>query len=226
MDHKQILKETLKVFQECNIHSFPIDCFRVAEHYGYQISKYRDLPEKKQAACLELSEDACIIEDTLYYNDEKPERRVRFSIMHELGHYILNSAEETDANCFASNVLAPRMAIHYSGCKECSEVSDIFLISLEAADYAYQDYRRWHRLAIYRMSCLDQDMYDHFWNEEYGKFVYCETYCYDCEEPIYNQPGAHRCNKCSRKKRQFYKSLFKDELLPDSLSWHGAADCR
>lgn len=89
MDQNQIQEAVLSVFKSCDIHSFPIDCFHIIHHYGYEIIKYNDLSEKKKAACLKLSEDACIIEDHLYYNDDMPERRVRFSIMHELGHPII-----------------------------------------------------------------------------------------------------------------------------------------
>lgn len=223
MDQKQIQKTVLDVFKQCNIHCFPIDCFEIVKHYGYQIVMYDDLSEKKKAACLELSEDACIIKDTLYYNNTMPKRRVRFSIMHELGHLLLHSAEEPNANLFASYILAPRMVIHYADCKNNADVANLFLISLEAADYAFQDYRRWRRAAVYRMNELDRAIYNHFWNEECGKFVYSITYCYDCEELIYNQPGQHQCYRCSRRRMHYYKDIFEEELLPDHLCWHGAA---
>ena len=185
MDQNQIQEAVLTVFKDCDIHSFPIDCFNIVQHYGYRIIKYSSLSKKKKAACLKLSEDACIIEDGLYYNDEMPDRRVRFSIMHELGHHILNSSEEANANHFASYILAPRIAVHYSECKNNSDVANLFCISLESADYAYQDYKRWRRIASYKMSSIDWDTYKHFWNEDCGKFVYSITYCYDCDELIY-----------------------------------------
>lgn len=80
---------TLQVFQECDIHSFPINCFKIAEHYGFKLKKYSTLSESKRFACMELSEDACVINDTLFYNDKMCEHRIRFSIAHELGHHIL-----------------------------------------------------------------------------------------------------------------------------------------
>ena len=57
----------------------------------------------------------------LCYNDSDtlPETRKRFTLAHELGHYVLGhrrdgEAEEREANCFARNILAPRvLAIKY-----------------------------------------------------------------------------------------------------------------
>lgn len=220
MDHSQIQKEVIRVLRECHITSFPIDCFSVVKHYGYQVMRYGSLSEKKRVACLELSEDSCIIKNVLYYNAEKPEPRIRFSIMHELGHHILHSARESDANHFASCILAPRMVIHYAECKNQSDVANLFHISLEAADYAYQDYRRWLRLASYRKSLLDKELYDLFWNKKCGKFVFSQTFCYDCGEPIYNQPGRHQCFSCARHRTKLYYDPLQDELSPESRAYN------
>ena len=56
---------------------------------------------------------------------------------------------ETDANYFASNILAPRIAIHYSECKNANDVSHIFSMSYSAAEIAFDDYRRWRRYVAY-----------------------------------------------------------------------------
>lgn len=47
---------------------------------------------------------------------------------------------EAEANFFASNILAPRMAIHYARCKNEADVARIFEVSCEAAQYAFDDY--------------------------------------------------------------------------------------
>lgn len=48
----------------------------------------------------------------IFYNDQKSETTIRFTIAHELGHIVLNHAEDTptadkEANCFARNILCP-----------------------------------------------------------------------------------------------------------------------
>lgn len=204
---------TLQVFRECDVHSFPLNCFRIAEHYGFKLIKYTTLSESKRLACMELSEDACVIGDTLFYNDQMCEHRIRFSIAHELGHHILGTVNESDANQFAGYLLAPRMAIHYAECKNHADVARIFNISEEAADYAFQDYRRWHRIAVKRMTQFDKKIYQHFYHEEQKKFVYSITYCYDCDRVLYNQPGEHQCYWCGRRYIKYQRDIFHTELL-------------
>lgn len=60
----------------------------------------------------------CII----FYNECEPEERVRFSLLHELGHYILEhnldtkdlklyGKQEIEANCFAAQILMPEQIL-------------------------------------------------------------------------------------------------------------------
>lgn len=49
---------------------------------------------------------------TIYFNDLKGERTIRFTVAHELGHIILGHAQDngvarSEANCFARNLLCP-----------------------------------------------------------------------------------------------------------------------
>lgn len=213
MKYLEIEWATLQVFRECEIQSFPINCFHIAQHYGFKLVQYSALPENKRLACMELSEDACVIEHTLFYNDSMSEHRIRFSIAHELGHYILHTTNEAEANQFAGYLLAPRMAIHYADCKNCADVSQLFNISEEAADYAFRDYRRWHRIAVYRMNIVDKAMYEHFYKKEIQKFVYSITYCYDCDELLYNQPDIHQCHRCRNRHLRYRRDWFVDEAV-------------
>lgn len=215
MDFEEIHRGVLSVLRECRIFSYPFDCMEVMEHYGYKIVPYHCLPQSKKNACLSLSSDACILDDTLFYNHSRPRRRVRFSVMHELGHIILDSQSESDANKFASYILAPRMAIHYSRCKNAADVSRIFALSEEAAEIAFDDYRRWHRIAAYRMSMTDREIYRHFYNEDAGKFVYINETCPCCGRKIYN---SFTCLSCSNwnNRTAFSYNTFDDPLSPDS----------
>lgn len=235
MKNEQILERTLQVFRECEIFSFPFNCIEPFSHYGYKVFSYGELRSKSKELydfCMEYSEDSFRDGNSkiVAYNDSEVNRkRVRFSLMHELGHIVLNhyggsEHNEQEANYFASNILAPRMAIHYAHCMNHAEVSEVFHISLEAADYAFQDYRRWRRLAVYHMSALDWEMYRHFWNKNCKKFVYSMTYCYDCDELLYNQPNVHRCPKCEYRHRMTHirncKDIFDEEYDDTKSIWY------
>lgn len=207
MDNNLILKATIQVFCECKIQSFPIDCVKILKHYGYRIFTYNELKGKNTELyemCLAYSEDAFREGATMIvaYNDEKPTGRIRFSLMHELGHHILkhngnSNNNEKEANAFASFILAPRMAIHYAKCKNANDVSHIFEMSHEAAKNAFDDYLRWHRrIVTYKMSQYDKAMYSHFYNAEHECFVWSIKRCDFCGKILYNSIDG-RCRCCT-----------------------------
>lgn len=132
------------VYRKYNIQSFPINCFGLVEKCGYKIKEFSDLTEKKQKAFIELSEDACLIENTLYYIEHPVPGRMKFSIAHELGHVFLNTNSEDDADNFASHFLAPRIMIHKYRCETSDRIHDIFGLSYEASNRALMDYREWY----------------------------------------------------------------------------------
>lgn len=143
MDFERLYEIILKIYKECNVTEFPIDCFAVVRGCGYQIQKYSDLTDKKRAACIRLSTDSCIVGDTLYYEDRNIPERTRFSMMHELGHVFLGSPSEELADTFSSHILAPRIAIHKSGCKTADQLHSTFGLSYAASNRALADYRTW-----------------------------------------------------------------------------------
>ncbi|MBE5966421.1 MAG: ImmA/IrrE family metallo-endopeptidase [Lachnospiraceae bacterium] len=203
MDYEHIKSATLKVFIDCNVKSFPIDCFEILEFYKLKAHSYESLPAKLKEYCIKYSDDALNYKDKICYNSDLPPGRIRFSLMHELGHVILKHSQnrtqelEQEANFFASNILAPRMAIHYAGCKNQNDVSKLFHITDEAAHYAFADYKRWHRWTIYhKMNSFDKAMYSYFYNVEQEKFIYSVKRCAFCEHEIFNSP-EYICKKCN-----------------------------
>lgn len=197
MINADIYKRILDVFQRCDVYQFPIDCFDILQTYEYSVKKYSELTPKKLQACMELSEDASIIERTVFYNDAKPYSRIRFSLMHELGHIILHTDNELLANHFSSNILAPRIAIHYSECKNAVDVMKYFELSEEASNYAFNDYRKWLReVKIKGMGEADKHIYNHFFEKEINKFVWKKIKCDYCyNDYAYN--GDVLCKSCT-----------------------------
>lgn len=103
MDINRIVTATIKVFHECNVHSFPINCEELLIHYGYRLFTYRELQQKNSelyALCLDYSEDAFRsgTSKIVAYNTDRPEGRIRFSLMHELGHHVLEHIYPSDQN--------------------------------------------------------------------------------------------------------------------------------
>ncbi len=202
MDYNYVNEKILELFTHLNIKSFPLDCEYIVKALGYHLYKYSELSEEKRLSCFMVSDESLKLHNNIYYNDNLAKSRIRFSIAHEIGHIILdhgdylNPNKEIEANYFASNLLAPRMAIHYAKCKNQNDVVKIFYLSQEAAQYAFNDYKRWYRHTIYhKMSKNDQAMYDHFYNTDINRFVYNIKRCIYCSTEIYNSTNC-LCESC------------------------------
>ena len=177
------------------------------KYYGYRLFSYKELRDRSPelySLSLGYSEDAfrAGASKIVAYNPDRPHGRIRFSLMHELGHHVLehtgvSDQNEKEANAFASHILAPRMAIHYSRCKNANDVARLFDMSFEAADNAFIDYRRWHRnVVMYKMSATDKAMYAHFYNKDQKCFVWSKQNCCFCGTVLYNSVESH-CKICS-----------------------------
>lgn len=210
MNYSFILEKVFSVFEECYVNSFPLNFVDLIIQYGYRVFTYQQLRDKSPElyeSCILYSDDAFrdMATKTVAYNTEAPKKRVYFSLAHELGHIVLGHLSETkkteaEANFFASNILAPRMAIHYARCKNEADVARIFEVSCEAAQYAFDDYRRWRRYIVSRrnrMTSLDRSMYHHFYDDNYKKFVYCRKECRHCGKEFVNSEWRI-CEKCKR----------------------------
>lgn len=152
MDYKIINDKVLEVFTVCEIHKFPINCIEVLRHYGFRLFTYSEIklsdPELYTIA-KEYSDDAFKFGSIICYNNARPEGRIRFSLMHELGHFILEHQEtsqenEDEADYFASCMLAPRVAISKTLCRTADAIHDTFGLSYAAANRALLDFKKWH----------------------------------------------------------------------------------
>jgi hypothetical protein len=198
MDYDKIKYAAFSIYEECNITRLPFDCFDILKKLGYECKRYSALKGNKLAACMELSPDACTFDGTIFYNDKKSKRRIRFSLMHELGHLVLKTDLEAEANSFASNILAPSMAVHYSRLTNIREISNIFNISLEAAKYTKEFYEKWlYSVKNYGTTDIDRRIYSHFYDSIVQRFVFKEEPCVYCGSIIYNsnKPICKDCDK-------------------------------
>lgn len=151
MDYKLIADKTFEVFRECGIAKFPIDCFDILHHYGFKIYSYgelRSINQRLYEICRKYSNDAFSFQNMICYNECMIENRIRFSLMHELGHFVLGHKEtsvenEDEADYFASCMLAPRIAVHRIRYKTADAIHDTFRISYAASNRVLSDYRKW-----------------------------------------------------------------------------------
>ncbi len=84
----------------------------------------------------------------VYYDDSLNPQRIRFTIMHEIGHYLLKHYEisdlaEAEANFFAKFLLAPPILVHLIKPTDYLEIAETFDVSQEFAYNAFVYYQKW-----------------------------------------------------------------------------------
>lgn len=104
-------------------------------------------------AAFEKSEDGFSVEKNIgewyiYYNDKKEYGRINNTIMHEIGHIVLDHSEdselaEKEVKFFAKYALVPPVLVHKLKLDNPLDIADIFEVSFEAACYASSYYQKW-----------------------------------------------------------------------------------
>ena len=225
MDIQRIDQKVLEVYQTCRIRSFPIDCAFILKTYGFTLYTYQDLRQTNPelyAAARKYSDDAFKFRMSIFYNADCVNGRVRFSLMHELGHHILghegrSSEEEEEADCFASRILAPRILIHHLlEKKDAASIHDHFGLFYSASNNALLDYKRW--------LCVDLDSAE---RELYALFAPVPS---ASEKPIPEdlpEPIKKRIAQIRRRRKRMAKELQVHEKRRQFLSdIYGGDDLR
>lgn len=149
MDYQNLYYSILFAYMFFGIDSFPIDCFDLVRKCGFRIVKYADLSNKKKIACRTLSNDACFLDGTLFYEAQAHPQRIQFTIAHEFGHIFLKTDNEDACDDFASHFLAPRILIHKYGYQDAEQLHDAFGLSYKASNRALMSYKEWFRNISY-----------------------------------------------------------------------------
>ncbi len=145
--------EVVALFEHYNVCCIPINGFELACKIGIKLVPYCSLSKQKFEAAMKVSTDGFYVEDikgqdTIYYNDEKSYERINMTILHEIGHCVLDhqggsDVEEAEAKFFAKYAAAPPPLIHYLNIDDPEDVSEIFCLSYTAAYYACNYYHKW-----------------------------------------------------------------------------------
>lgn len=186
MDLQEIKQHVLLVYNNCQVKSFPISCTSILKHFHtklYPYSYIKSTNEELYHICQKYSNDAFTFQGIICYNDSMPKERIRFSLMHELGHAMLSTENETLANQFASQILIPRSILIYSSLTDIVSVSKLFCVSKEAASYALLDVRK-HTTA--HRTDIDTKILEHFYDPEQKFYIYHSSECPVCGSTIYN----------------------------------------
>lgn len=160
-------REAYKLLQLADVRDFPVKFKKLtkqfsnlklrkyswfAKKWGYTIEEVCELTNSNEGCCWYLKNRQQYL---ILYNDTIENLgRVRWTIAHEFGHFMLKHNEitnkaiytrnslteeeydvfEKEANCFARNLLAPQSLIYQLKPTDPNTISDIFNVSFEAAN--------------------------------------------------------------------------------------------
>lgn len=150
---EKIKEIVVKMYEKFDINCVPISGFEIATKMGIPVVPYSAYNERTQNLMLKKSEDGFVVEKMdgsffIFYNDEKGYGRINNTIMHEIGHIILEHTEDSEladkeVKFFAKYALAPPVLIDKLALKDVFSIANVFDISHEAAGYALSYYRKW-----------------------------------------------------------------------------------
>ncbi len=168
--YEMIEKKVVSLYCRLNLTQVPIDPFQIANRLGFVVKTFSDLPDEKQAILRELDLDGFSFIDSesrlriICYDDNRMQVRIRFTIMHEIGHILLGHREESDlakkmADYFAAYSLAPSPLMNRYRCDDYIDVMDTFDVSQDCAYICFQRFNNWLHyggsLKRYEMDLLD-----------------------------------------------------------------------
>ncbi len=154
MDYKKARDLAWKILINNDIRALPVDVVSICKRERINLFTYSQSMNFIKSLGLEdnaKDNDAFSLNSMIFYDDTKPRERQRFSIAHELGHILLHSERggkatvynrepspcdnpiETEANIFASRILAPLCVLQFLNLNSIKEISEFCEISFTAA---------------------------------------------------------------------------------------------
>ncbi len=155
--YEEIKRKAVETIAKTDERAIPVDPIAMAGGLGIHVVAYQDLFAVGMNACFKKSKNGFkfLLDDGegnetwyIYYNKDMPRGRVRFTILHEIGHIVLGHLQESDvaeaeANFFAKFAIAPPSLVHLIRPSDYIDVALAFDLSGEGAFYSWIYYQKW-----------------------------------------------------------------------------------
>lgn len=147
--YEKIERKVVALYVEQGIRHLPIDPFAIIENRGYKL-----IPYCKPIDNSSDDEDAFspfyppINKHVIVYNENKSIDRVRFTLMHEIGHIDMghkckSELAEKIADYYAGYALAPSPLIQKFANADVETIRKVFNVSLQCAQVRSDRYMNW-----------------------------------------------------------------------------------
>ena len=148
--YESIKRDVVKTFKECNIRDIPIDPIKIAKCLGIKLIKYSDVEEDERELLIEIEPNGFISQDRtkIFYNDAAIPGKIRYTLLHEIGHKVRNHLEdsplaESEAEWFAAYAIAPPPLVNMFKVSEYTEIAFTFETTFDCAMHAMGRYESW-----------------------------------------------------------------------------------
>lgn len=156
--YDEIEQKVVSLYKELGISSVPIDPFKIANSRGYIVKPFSSYVLRDRLTFKEINLDGANYYDpelhtfVICYDDSNCYERIRFTMMHEIGHIDMGHHEESElakkvADYYAAYALAPSPIIALKKCEDYMDVAKIFKVSQSCADICFQRFINWERIS-------------------------------------------------------------------------------
>ena len=158
--YEQIKATVVATYDKYDIRHIPIDCYEICLKMNIKLVEYSKLTDIGLQKAISVSEDGfCMLKDEgnmpfnyeqwyIFYNDSMGKERIKFTILHEIGHIVLGHTQhselaESEANFFAKYAISPPPLIDKIKPEDFVELADKFELSMECAFNSMRYYNNW-----------------------------------------------------------------------------------
>lgn len=161
-DYKRARNASWECLIECEISSLPTDLSKICRHYGIQIVKNSNLTvsglrSDERGKTIKLDEKYYII-----VRDTDSIQSQRYTIAHELGHILISSASEYEAERFAIGILAPACVLWGLNLKSTEDIAKVCNISIKSATIRAQRMQVLYERNRFLIDPLERKLYQQF----------------------------------------------------------------
>ena len=154
--YEEIKGEVAHYLVQCGM-SYPLNADEFARRMEIKFIPYSELGNDAYIEAMRASRDGFLCEKNcaytyIFFNDERMKERQDMSLLHEIGHQVLDhnstpnksdEVKEAEAKFFAKYAKAPMPLIHLLPIVTTETIQKAFGLSREAAKYALDNYRKW-----------------------------------------------------------------------------------
>lgn len=161
-DYQKARNASWQVLIDCKIAKLPTDLSQICRHYGIRIVKSSDLSATKllpgeRGRSVQVDDQFFII-----VRDTTAIQSQRYTIAHELGHILLNTASEYIAERFAIDILAPACVLWGLQLRSAEDIARVCNISAIAAEKRAQRMAVLYQRNMFLTAPMERQLFDQF----------------------------------------------------------------